>query len=1308
MKKLFTLIAVVFLFISKTQGQSVWMVPTIAGQTTINDEVTIYFDPESSSFWDEGPQGVFVHAGVAVTGAASTDWTYGNGDWNDFSDSRKMAVNGSIWSKTIVPKAYFNIPDGVVAYRIQLLFRNEYDTNSPNNKEDNNGSNYFITLDPTLSGVQMIEVSPIFPTATDLVTVTFNASATSDSILVGASKVYFHAAAVTSGPTSTTWDYATGNWGQDDGVGEMTSLGNDTWSFSFIPETYFGVSDPEENIFRLAMVFRNADGSIQQKNEEGSDIIYDIDPGFHLLINDPSSDLIVLASGDTFQVGATSSDLADFSVTLGSNVIHTSTGTSISLNETYNCTAVQNLTISATSNGIIKSKTLTVSGYSAITRADVPANMMYGINYDDSDNTKATLVLHLPTQTKEVVHVIGDFNNWEVLNSYTMNRNLAGDTWWYTLTGLTPGQEYIFQYLVDGELRVADPYAEKISDPYNDQYIANTVYTGLLPYPNGLTSEIASYLQTAQPEYVWDVTNFQVPAHNKLNIYEIHFRDFTEEGTYVAATAKLDYIANLGINCIHVMPVSEFEGNDSWGYNPNFYFAADKAYGTPDDLKEFIDEAHKRGIAVINDLVLNHSFNSNVMARLYWNEAANNPADDNPWFRSRHNLVNNTASHWGSDYNHDSPHTEQMVDRITDYWMSEFNFDGFRFDFTKGFTNTEHFDESYWGSGYDQSRIDNLMRMANNMWSNHPGSIVIFEHLADNSENKILADNGILHWSGVSVHNQYKELILGWNNTDISEALSTSQGFNYDNWISYMESHDEQRLGYELIQYGRDFIKNNLAEQIKRLKLAATFNMLLPGPRMVWQFGELGYDVDIDYNGRTGRKPVMWNYFEDPVRKELYDHYALLLNLRKEYDVFHNMQWSVLNETSWVKHLNFQNSDTLVAVFANFAAYQAGDPTNVTPAGYNEPMNFLPAGDYYELISGEVHTIGANYYIPAGEIRIYSNYNLSVDKNGLTGNLDFGDVAVGNSSIKSFTINNYLNSDLQINSITMPNGYVANWNTGIIPVGQTQTVDITFSPSNKVEYEGSVILSTNSSLFTTNSLPIYGNSAVVTVSPTIFTSDDEITLTFHATLADGDGTSGLVGVDQAYIHTGVVTSGTTGTTWSYTQGNWGTADTNVAMTPVDGTSDNWSFSLTPSSFYGAPNDTDLYRLAMVFRNADGSLRGKGPGDIYIDINTNSGARTNENLSEKLTATHAENPSVTIYPNPSISNGQVVFVKISGIKKTKTTLQIMDLNGKIVYVEEVALPDGNATVPLSIINKLDKGMYLLTIPDQKLVHKIVVH
>ncbi|PWJ35009.1 alpha-amylase family glycosyl hydrolase [Sediminitomix flava] len=980
MKKalLFCLVQILF-FSHSLLAQRVWMEPVSGSSMSGSDQVKIYFDKENSNFWENGPNGVFMHAGVVTTSENGTDWNYGNGAWDDFGSARQMTREGNYWVKTITPRTYFGVPSEIDMYRIQLVLRNEYDTSNPNNVVNNGGANFFLELDEeAVAGV--VSFNPSTPRDDESVTIRFDASQGATQSLVGATKVYLHSAAITSGFSSTTWEHPVGNWGADDGLGEMTKVAGttDTWEFTLNPRAYYGITDANEDIFRLTFVFRNEDGSVEEKDESG-DFVYAINPGYYLTLDEPSNGNTVAAVGASVPVEASAPETSDFTVSIDGTQVYSATAVnSISWTTSFTSAGSHELSITSSNGTETKTKTQEVNSYSAVVRQDLPtSDLSYGVNYG-SDPTKATIVLHLPTQNKEVVHLIGDFNNWEVSDNYKLKRTIAGDIWWIELTGLTAGKEYLYQFLIDGSIRVADPYTEKVADPNNDQYISDTVYPNLLPYPYDKTSEIASYLQTNQSAYAWEVDSFTPVSHNKLNIYELHLRDFTVEGTYKAATAKLDYIDALGINCIHIMPVSEFEGNDSWGYNPNYYFAADKAYGTANDLKEFIDEAHKRGIAVINDLVLNHAFNSVALARMYWDDANNKPAADNPWFNANHNFVDNTGAWWGSDFNHDSGHTQAFVDRVIEHWMTEFKFDGFRFDFTKGFSNTQWYGDWNWGSDYDQSRVNNLTRMIDQMRAHNTNAIVVFEHLANQSEDKVLADYGVLQWGGKAVTEKYEEMVLGWNESDISNSYSkdASHDFNFDNLISYMESHDEQRLAYHAHEYARDFIKNDQTELMKRMKLAAAINMLIPGPRMVWQFGELGYDYDIDYNGRTGRKPVKWEYYDDPVRRDLYDFYSLVLNLRQNHDVFHNLTGYTLDGNNWVKQLHFQNADTTVSVMVNMEAYNTSDPNN---AGHYEYFD-VPTGkygSYYEAVSGQWEQLNGNYRLYAGDIKIFSNYELS-------------------------------------------------------------------------------------------------------------------------------------------------------------------------------------------------------------------------------------------------------------------------------------------------------------------------------------------
>ena len=205
----------------------------------------------------------------------------------------------------------------------------------------------------------------------------------------------------------------------------------------------------------------------------------------------------------------------------------------------------------------------------------LPAGVKDGINYE-ADNTAATLVLYAPSKNR--VSVIGDLtgSNWAEQLPYQMNKTPDGNYWWIRLTGLTPGTEYSFQYLVDGTLKIAEPYAEKILDPWNDPFIPSTTYPGLKPYPANLTSGIVSVLQTNQSTYNWQSNSYTRPDKRKLVIYELLLRDFLANHDWATLNDTLNYLKNMGITAIQLMPINEFEGYLSWGYNPDFYFAPDK------------------------------------------------------------------------------------------------------------------------------------------------------------------------------------------------------------------------------------------------------------------------------------------------------------------------------------------------------------------------------------------------------------------------------------------------------------------------------------------------------------------------------------------------------------------------------------------------------------------------------------------------------------------------------------------------------------------------------------------------------------
>lgn len=550
----------------------------------------------------------------------------------------------------------------------------------------------------------------------------------------------------------------------------------------------------------------------------------------------------------------------------------------------------------------------------------LPSNLRDGITTISADSL--AFVLFAPG--KETVHLIGDFNDWTTSNNYKMIKD--GDRFWIKIGGLEKGKEYVCQYLIDEKIKIADPYANKISDPWNDKYITSSVYPNLISYPTGKTQEIAMVVNTAPEKYSWNISDFRSPGLESLVIYEVLIRDFTEKRTIKGVQEKLDYIKNLGVNAIELMPFNEFEGNDSWGYNPSFYFATDKAYGTANDYKAFIDACHAKGIAVIMDMVLNHSYGQSPLVRMY-QDGNGNPTADNPWYNQKSNFAHPDAQ-WGADFDHESEYTKALVDSICSYWMKEYKIDGFRFDFTKGFSNTQYpkdGDDS-WGSPYDVARISNLKRMYDEIKKRNSDAIVIFEHLADNKEEQELADHGIMLWG--NLNSNFNEATMGWGaetggygpKGDLSWGSYKERGWSKPNLITYMESHDEERIMFKNISYGKtegSYDAKKLDTGLERTEAAAVILMSIPGPKMIWQFGELGYDFSIDYNGRTGMKPIHWDYYDVTERKALYDVYAAMNKIRTSNPIFSTSDYDI-DLNNQFKQILLKSNSGYVCVIANF------------------------------------------------------------------------------------------------------------------------------------------------------------------------------------------------------------------------------------------------------------------------------------------------------------------------------------------------------------------------------------------------------
>lgn len=805
-----------------------------------------------------------------------------------------------------------------------------------------------------------ITTHPQLPVATQKVTIIFDSSK-EGRLGYFTGELYAHTGVGIEGKGD--WQNIVGggdSWGKNDLQPKLTHKGNGIYELEITPDvnTFYSVESGEK-VVNMSFVFRSANGSQQSNNL----FVNVYEEGLVIEISEPASNSI-LPQNQPVNISAQSSLEADLRLYLNETILSQNSGKTISATHSFSESGNYWMIAEATTDEKTKRDSVQVFVRNDVSEATLPETYLKGINYPS--DTSAALVLFAPH--KEFAFVLGDFNNWQPQNEYQMKKD--GDYFWLEIPGLEKNKEYAFQYFIDGEIRVADPYAEKILDPWNDQYISIETYPGLLDYPDGKTEGIVSVLQPGQEEFQWEVTEFQVPEKEKLVIYELLVRDFTEEHTFKAVREKLDYLADLNINVLELMPVNEFEGNSSWGYNPSFYFAPDKYYGPRNELKKLIDECHQRGIAVVIDMVLNHSYGQSPFVQMYMDNWTIAP--ENPWYNVESNFENPNLR-WGFDFNHEAEAVKELVDSVNSFWMTEYKVDGFRFDFTKGFSNTP-FGENSWGSEYDAARMANLKRMADEIRNRKEDALIIFEHLADNAEEKELADYGILMW-GI-LHGNYREAARGNTGaSDLSWGVYTSRNWNEPNLVTYAESHDEERIMVDLLKSGfieGDYNIRQIPTALDRVELNSVFLLPLPGPKMIWQFGERGYDISIDdFGGRLSEKPPRWEYLNNSDRTDLFQVMAQLNSLKQNFREFtpENFDYNLSGQVRWYR---LSHSGNHVFAVGNFGA--TSTTANVT---------FPEAGKWFEFFtqdSIEIETAAQSFSMQPGEYRLYSTRKLAKTK----------------------------------------------------------------------------------------------------------------------------------------------------------------------------------------------------------------------------------------------------------------------------------------------------------------------------------------
>jgi 1,4-alpha-glucan branching enzyme len=411
------------------------------------------------------------------------------------------------------------------------------------------------------------------------------------------------------------------------------------------------------------------------------------------------------------------------------------------------------------------------------------------------------------------VFVKGDFNDWSEEASPLSHED---NGYWYADVALAkPGHEYKF-VLINGDKKLEriDPYARQVTNS-----------TG-----NGVIYDAAGF--------DWQEDHFELPPHNELAIYEMHIGAFftSEEGKpggFNTAMEKLGYLKRLGVNAIQIMPVAEFAGDYSWGYNPAHIFAVESIYGGPDGFKMFVREAHKLGLAVILDVVYNHFGPSDLDLWQFdgWQENEkggiyfyNDQRAETPWGSTR------------PDYGRQE--VRRFIHDNALMWLEEYHVDGLRYDSTLFIRTIDGDESNELPDGWS------LMQQINgDIRARFPHTILLAEDLRNNPWlTKSPDENGAgfhAQWDANFVHPVRAVVNLIQDEHRTMETIRQAISFNYDGdafrRVVYSESHDEVANGRARVPQEINPGNPSGWHSQKRSTLAAGLVFTSPGIPMLFQ-----------------------------------------------------------------------------------------------------------------------------------------------------------------------------------------------------------------------------------------------------------------------------------------------------------------------------------------------------------------------------------------------------------------------------------------------------------------------------------------
>lgn len=467
----------------------------------------------------------------------------------------------------------------------------------------------------------------------------------------------------------------------------------------------------------------------------------------------------------------------------------------------------------------------------------------------------------------QAAELIGIFSNWEPI---PMEKNQQG--YFQTSVDLNDGvYQYNFRIQSQSSSPTLNEWVE-INDPYASEIDATT-NSSVIQIKDG---------QRIIDDYVWQYDHVPLPQDHELVIYELFISDFagdpgkpTQSGQYHHTIAKLDYLKELGINAIELMPVNEAPGDYDWGYTPSYFLAPKPRFGTTKELKQLIDQCHARGIRVILDQLYNHSSDASPLLQIdhdYW------------YYHDRHHPDADPRDYWGPEFNYEyqdevlgiRPAWKLMTD-VVQFWIQNYHIDGIRYDALKELANDDF--------------LYHITEIAKQTAGEKP-FFNIGEHIPETP--KIISPNGPM--DGCWHDSFYHFLVAHLTNQtfDLEQLKSVLEVSRQEfpagvtKVVNYLSNHDHNYLLAELGNHG-------IFEQaaFQRVKLGIAVLMTAPGVPLIWMGEEFGMCTESQPNQPS---KLDWSLLQQSLNQDLFKYYQRLIALRTQNSALQTSNIQFLHE----------------------------------------------------------------------------------------------------------------------------------------------------------------------------------------------------------------------------------------------------------------------------------------------------------------------------------------------------------------------------------------------------------------------------